>query len=162
MEALANLGIDGKLFLAQAINFLVLLFILRRFAYRPMLEFLEKRSDRIEQGLKDAEAAHKKLAQMETTEQETLARAREEARAIMSTAESVAKKRDAERLAETEAKTKLFLEDARVKIEEEKIKILAEAKQEIAEVVTLAVEKILKEKVDTTKDKELIAKISHE
>lgn len=159
MEALANLGIDWKLFLAQAINFLVLLFILRRYAYKPMLEFLEKRSDRIEQGLRDAEAAQAKLAQMEAKEKETLVAARNEARAIVSAAEEAAKKRDTERLAETEAKTKRFLEDARVKIEEEKQKVLAEAKQEIAEVVALSVEKILKEKVDASKDKELIEKM---
>lgn len=159
MEALANLGIDWKLFVAQAVNFLVLLFILRRYAYRPMLEFLEKRSDRIEQGLKDAEAAIALLAQMETKEKETIAVARDEARAIVNAAEASAKKRDAERLLETEAKTKRFLEDAMVKIDEEKNRVLAEAKQELASVVALSVEKILKEKVDVAKDKELIGKM---
>ncbi len=159
MEALANLGIDWKLLLAQAINFLVLLFILRRYAYRPMLEFLEKRSVRIEQGLKDAEAAHVKLAAMEAKERETLIVARNEARAIVDSAEASAKKRDALRLAETEEKTKQFLEDARVKIDEEKQKILVEARQEIAEVVALSVEKILREKVDAAKDKELIGRM---
>lgn len=159
MEALANLGIDWKLFVAQAVNFLVLLFILRRYAYRPMLEFLEKRSDRIEQGLKDAEAAQSKLAQMEAKEKETLALARDEARAIVNAAETSAKKRDAERLVETEAKTKRFLEEAVIKIEEEKQRALSEAKQEIASVVALSVEKILKEKVDAAKDKELIGKM---
>lgn len=159
MEALANLGIDWKLLLAQAVNFLVLLFVLRRYAYRPMLEFLEKRSDRIEQGLKDAEAAQAKLAQMEEKEKETIALARDEARAIVNAAELSAKKRDAERLADTEAKTKRFLEDAVVKIEEEKRKMLSEAKQEIASVVALSVEKVLREKVDAKKDKELIEKI---
>lgn len=159
MEALANLGIDWKLFLAQAVNFLVLLFILRRYAYRPMLEFLEKRSDRIEQGLKDAEAAIALLAEMEEKEKATLAIARDEARAIVNAAEASAKKRDAERLVETEAKTKRFLEDAMVKIEEEKNRALSEAKEELASVVALSVEKILREKVDAAKDKELIGKM---
>ncbi|MEK9151227.1 MAG: F0F1 ATP synthase subunit B [Patescibacteria group bacterium] len=153
---MANLGIDWKLLLAQAINFLVLLFILRRFAYKPMLDFLEKRSVRIEQGLKDAEAAQQKLAEMEAKEKETLSVARSEARAIVDAAEASAKKRDVERLAETETKTKRFLEDARVKIDEEKQKILAEARKEIAEVVTLSVEKILREKVDEKPDKRII------
>lgn len=159
MEALANLGIDWKLFVAQAVNFLVLLFVLRRYAYRPMLEFLEKRSERIEQGLKDAEAAQVKLAEMEIQEKKVLAAARDEARIIISTAEVSAKKRDDLRLLETEAKTKRFLDEAMVKIEEEKKRMLLEVRQEIAEVVILSVEKILKEKVDTEKDKELIEKI---
>lgn len=159
MEALANLGIDWKLFVAQGVNFLVLLFILRRYAYRPMLEFLEKRSDRIEQGLKDAEAAQVKLTEMEAQEKKVLAGARDEARAIISAAEASAKKRDALRLSETETKTKRFLDEAVIKIEEEKRRMLLDVKQEIAEVVTLSVEKILKEKIDMEKDKKLIEKM---
>ncbi|OGI18773.1 MAG: ATP synthase F0 subunit B [Candidatus Moranbacteria bacterium RIFCSPLOWO2_02_FULL_48_19] len=159
MEALANLGIDWKLFLAQAVNFLILLFILRRYAYRPMLEFLEKRSDRIEKGLKDAEAATKKLSEMGEKEKKVLKDARHEAKALIEAAEISAKKRDAERLAETELKTKRFLEEVRTKIEDEKKKSIAEVKQEIAEVVALSVEKILKEKVDKAKDREIIEKM---
>src|SRR3989344_7570422 len=153
MEALANLGIDWKLFLAQAVNFLILLFILRRYAYRPMLEFLQKRSERIEKGLKDAEAATQKLSEMGEKEKKVRKDARHEAKALIEAAETSAKKRDAERLAETELKTKRFLEEARTKIEEEKKKSIAEVKQEIAEVVTVAVEKVLREKMDTTKDR---------
>lgn len=159
MEVFAKLGVDWKLLLAQVVNFGILFFLLRRYAYAPMLEFLEKRSERIDKGLKDAEAAVKKLSEMEEKEKRVLSEARSEAKAIIATAETAAKKRDAERLAETEAKTKRFLEDARVKIEEEKEKILIEAKQEIAEIVTLSVEKILKEKIDTVKDKEMIEKM---
>ena len=160
MEALANLGIDWKLFLAQAVNFLILLFVLRRFAYRPMLDFLEQRSDRIEKGLKDAEAAQEKLASMEEKEKQVLTAARNEARAIVAASEASAKKRDAEHLAETESKTERLLEEARTKIEEEKRKMLTEAKQEISEIVVLAVEKILKEKMDGAADKRLIEQMT--
>jgi len=156
MEALANLGIDWKLFAAQAVNFLILLWVLKRFAYKPMLDFLEKRSDRIDKGLKDAEAATKKLSEMGEKEKKVLKEARSEAKALIESAETAAQKRDAERLAETELKTKRFLEEARTKIEEEKVKAVSEAKQEIAEVVIVAVEKVLREKMDTTKDRELI------
>lgn len=156
MDVFAKLGVDWKLLLAQAVNFGILFWVLRRFAYRPMLEFLESRSVRIDKGLKDAEAAQTKLALMEEKEKQVLGQARSEARTIIETAEANAKKRDAERSTETEEKMKRFLEDAHVQVEEEKQKILAEAKQEIADVVILAVEKILKEKVDTAADKKLI------
>lgn len=159
MEALANLGIDWRLFVAQGVNFLILLFVLRRYAYRPMLEFLEKRSQRIEQGLKDAEAAQVKLAEMEASEKKILASARDEARVIINTAEASAKQRDALRLMETEAKVKHSLDEAMVKIEEEKKKMLLEVRQEISAVALLAVEKILKEKIDAEKDAQLIEKM---
>lgn len=156
MEIFAKLGVDWKLLLAQVVNFAILFWVLRRYAYHPMLEFLEKRSDRIEKGLKDAEAATKKLSEMEVKEKEVLAAAQNEARAIIGVAEEAARKRDAERLAETEAKTKRFLEEAQVKIEEEKQKVLSDAKKEIAEMVVAAVEKVLREKIDTGKDEQII------
>lgn len=160
MEVFAKLGVDWKLLLAQAVNFGVLFFILKHYAYRPMLDFLEQRTLRIEQGLKDAEAAQMKLVEMETKEKDVLVAARNEAKGIVAAAEEAAKNRDALRLAETEAKTKKFLEEAQVKIGEEKERILAEAKQEIAVMVVAGVEKILKEKVDVTTDTVVIKKMT--
>jgi F-type H+-transporting ATPase subunit b len=159
MEALANLGIDWKLLLAQAVNFLVLLFVLRRFAYRPMLEFLDERSGRIEQGLKDAETAKTKLAEMEVRSKESLSLARKEARGIVEAAEISAKKHEAKRLVETEEKIKSLFEDGLVKINEEKNKALSEVRRDIADVVAFSVEKVLKEKIDSAKDKELVENI---
>lgn len=155
MEALHNLGIDGKLLLAQVVNFLVLLFILRKFAYRPMLEFLEKRTARIEKGIRDAEAAGVKLVEIGEEERRTLAAARTEARSIIAAAEDGARKRDLDRVAETEAKVRGLLEEARVKMEEERRKILAEAQDEIASLVLLTAEKVMREKLDADRDGEL-------
>lgn len=159
MEVLAKLGIDGKLLLAQAINFAVLFWVLRRFAYQPMLDFLEKRATRIEQGLKDAEAAKAKLGEMEEKEKSVLLQARTEAKNIIALAETAAKKRDAERALETEARVKQLLSEAEMKIREEKEKAMASAKAEIGALVMLSVEKILREKVDVAKDKELLEKV---
>lgn len=159
MEALANLGIDWKLLLAQAVNFLVLLFVLRRFAYRPMLQFLDERSGRIEQGLKDAETAKTKLSEMEARNREALSSARKEAMGIVEAAELSAKKHEAERSAETEEKIKRLFEDGLVKIDEEKNKALSEVRRDIADVVAFSVEKVLKEKIDSAKDKELVENV---
>jgi F-type H+-transporting ATPase subunit b len=159
MEVLAKLGVDWKLLLAQAVNFAVLFWVLRRFAYQPMLDFLEKRTVKIEQGLKDAEAATAKLSLMEVKEKEVLAEARTEAKSIIALAEASAKKRDAEHALATEAKVKHLLEEAQMKIAEEKDKVMAGAKAEIGELVMLSVEKILREKIDVTKDSHLIKEI---
>lgn len=159
MEILAKLGIDWKLLLAQAVNFAVLFWALRRFAYQPMLDFLEKRTMRIEHGLKDAEAAQAKLGEMEAKEKRVLAEARVEAKNIIMLAEASAKKRDVKHTVETEAKVRLLLEEAEVKIREEKNRAMAEAKEEIGELVMLSVEKILHEKVDAVKDRELFERI---
>ena len=82
-ELLSKLGIDWKLLIAQIINFLVLLFVLWKFAYGPILAILDKRTKKIEQGLKDAEASRKKLADSEERQKEILKMARTEGKEIV-------------------------------------------------------------------------------
>lgn len=149
MEALANIGVDWKLLLAQVVNFGILLFVLKRYAYQPMLKMMDERTAKIERGLLDAEAAQVKLREMEEKEKAVLMEARAEAKKILVETDEAAKKRDALKVAETEERVKKLLADAEVKISDDRSKMLADAKGELAETVLLAVEKILKEK--TTK-----------
>lgn len=156
MEALANLGIDGKLLLAQMVNFAILLWVLKRYAYKPMLAMMDERSSKIEKGLKDAEQAGEKLREIEEKEKEVLAAAKAEAKKMIIDAEESAKKRDEAKLAETEERVKKLLADAEGKMTDDRAKMLADAKAELAETVVMAVEKILREKVDAVKEKEMI------
>ncbi len=62
---LEKLGIDWKLFLAQAANFLLLLIMLRIFAYKPLLELMKKRKQTIEEGLTKAKEADTRLEEVD-------------------------------------------------------------------------------------------------
>ena len=148
MDALANLGIDIKLLAAQVINFALLLLILRRFAYQPMLQLMDERSARIEQGLKDAEAAAKKLRSVEEEEKTILAGARQQAKELLVETDKAAKERDAVKLSETEARIKKLLSDAEAKLADDRTRMVEDAKRELSETVMLAVEKLLKEKTE--------------
>lgn len=158
LELFAKLGIDWKLLIAQIINFLVLLFILYKFAYGPILAMLEKRQKKIEKGLKDADAAHKKLAESEEKEKEILKHARVEAKGIIEKAREIAEKEKSEIADEAKAQSKKILTAAKAEIEREKQKTLAEIKTEIGGLVIYAAEKLVGEKIDEGKDKELIEK----
>jgi len=148
MEILAQIGIDGKLLLAQAVNFLVLLFILHRFAYKPMLAFLEKRTERIEEGLKNAEEAKKRLDEASRDEERILATAREEAKKIVTETREASEKRGQELVAEFERKAERIVEEAQERAKEEREKMFREAKGEIADLVIATTEKVLREKLD--------------
>jgi len=146
MDALAQLGIDWKLLLAQVVNFGILLFILKRFAYQPMLQLMDERAARIEKGLKDAEAAEQKLRSVEEEEKTILASARQQAKELLVETDKAAKERDALKLSETETRVKKLFSDAEVKLEDDRTRMIEDAKRELSETVMLAVEKILKEK----------------
>ncbi len=158
MEVLHKLGIDWKLLIAQGINFLVLLYILKRFVYKPMLAFLDERAGKIESGLQNAEAAGKRLEAAEKEHKRLLAEAQKEARAIVEEALSVAKRRDMEQLEKTKAEVAALLEAGKQSIAEERERSLREAKAELGALVILATEKLTGVKVDAEKDSELIQK----
>lgn len=158
MEILEKLGIDWKLLLAQAVNFLILLWVLRRYAYKPILKALEARTKKIEQGLKDAETSQSKLQSVIEEEKKILVAAREEARNILVEAEASAKKRDTLMLEETKEKIDRMIVETDKHLGEKQARLLREAKEELAETVMLATKKILGEKVDASLDGELIKK----
>lgn len=155
-ELLTKLGIDWKLLIAQIVNFLVLLFILYKFAYGPILTMLEKRQKKIEKGLKDAEAAGKKLEESEEKQKEILKRARTEAKEIVEKAHAQAEKSKSEMATEAKTQAEKIIAGAKVEIEREKEKTIGEIKSEIGSLVVAAAEKIIDEKLDASKDKKLI------
>jgi F-type H+-transporting ATPase subunit b len=157
-ELITKLGIDWKLLIAQIINFLVLLFVLYKFAYGPILAMLEKRQKKIEKGLKDADAAHKKLAESEEKQKEILHKARQEAKEIVEKARAQAEKAKVDIAAEAKNEGQKMIADAKEQIEQEKKKTLQEIKSEIGSLVVAAAEKIIDEKMDEKRDREIIEK----
>ena len=90
-ELIRHFGIDWKLLLAQAVNFLILLVVLKKFAYGPILKILKKRKDEIEKGLKFTKEAGERLEQIGEEKEAVLKEARGEALGIVSQAENTAK-----------------------------------------------------------------------
>ncbi|MEK9178109.1 MAG: ATP synthase F0 subunit B, partial [Patescibacteria group bacterium] len=58
---IGQLGINWKLFLSQAVNFFILLIVLRAFVYKPLIQVIEKRNKKIKEGLEKAEEADVRL-----------------------------------------------------------------------------------------------------
>jgi F-type H+-transporting ATPase subunit b len=157
-ELLSKLGIDWKLLIAQIVNFLVLLFVLYKFAYGPVLAMLDKRQKKIEKGLKDADEAHKKLAESAELQKEILRKARTEAKDIVEKAQIQAEKSKSEIAGEAKKQSEKIIANAKDQIEQEKNKMITEVKSEIGSLVVAATEKMIGEKIDDKKDKKLIEK----
>lgn len=90
MEVLKNFGLNPYLFGAQAINFLIVLYLLKKFLYKPILEVLRKRENEIKEGLKQAEEAKILMEKTTEKEKEILQKAREEARQTIAEAKNEA------------------------------------------------------------------------
>ena len=157
-ELIKTFHIDWKLMIAQIVNFVIVLGVLYKFAYGPILKMLNERTNKIEKGLKDAENSQKKMEEILVKEKEVITEAKKEAQKILAEAESRGKKSQDEMVAEAKVKIDRTVEEAKNKIESEKAKMIQEVKAEISSIVVLATEKILNEKIDSKKDSEIISK----
>ena len=152
----ALLGIDWKLFIAQLINFLIVLFILWKWVFKPLGKKLEQRTHKIEQSLQQAKEVEQKLKDAEAFRQAEMEKVRAEANAAIYEAQKNAEKVREELTNAAQAEAAKLLEDARKEINAEKVKMLQEVREEAAILVVAATEKILKEKIDPKKDEQLI------
>ena len=141
---LGGFGLDGRLILAQAINFVVVAFLLWRFAFKPVMATLDERQSKIAEGLQFAEEAKTQLAETEKRQAEVLREANAKAQEILHEARDSARELDEKLKAETSSQ----IEDMRKRADEanelERQKMLTEVRQEIARLVVMTSGKVLK------------------
>lgn len=150
------LGIDLRLLIIQAIAFLVLVALLGKFVYPFLIKSIDDRRETIEQGLKEARASHEALEKAESRIETLLAEARNEADQILARSHQEATAQIAE--AENKAKTRAdqIVKDAHTQLQADIAKARIALKKDTAQLVALATERIIHEKIDTRKDAELI------
>lgn len=85
-----QLGIEPQLFIAQLVNFLIILFVLSKLLYKPILGMLEKRKKEIAQGLALTEKMREEEEKLKSKEDKLMIEARREARNIVEAGEKEA------------------------------------------------------------------------
>lgn len=143
MEILEKLGINGKIFLAQIVNFFLLMYILKRFLYKPLLDIIKKREEKIKEGLKQADLAEKKIKEVEKKVNLKLEEANKEADKILEKAHREGEDHKNDILREAREEVAKWKEETAVYLKREKEKLLNEVKQETGVLIIKAVEKIL-------------------
>ena len=88
---IGQLGINWKLFLSQAVNFFILLIVLRAFVYKPLIQVIEKRNKKIKEGLEKAAEADTRLKEVDNIAKEKIKEAEQESIGIIKNTESEAK-----------------------------------------------------------------------
>lgn len=138
-------GIDGKLLLAQLINFGVLFVALTWLLYKPVMKTLDERRSKIAQGVEDAEAASQKLAAADEDASKVLHGAETEAEGIVASARELAGTEKSRIVKEAEARAAQVAADADARAVETAAKALRDSEKEVARLAILAAEKVLRE-----------------
>ena len=156
-------GIDWPMLIAQAINFLIVAIVIWKFAFKNILSTIKEREKQISDSLKNADRIKLELEETEKQQQQTLQDASLEAKKTISSAQEQAKafieaqKDDARKQAEE------IIAKAKVAMEQERERVLREAREEIASLVVLTATKVFskdlseeeKEKFSSRATKEL-------
>lgn len=153
---IGTLGISWKLFLAQLLNFTIILFVLWRFMFKPISQKLTERTAKIDKALKDAEDIEQERLNFSEWKEKEIANAKEEAFEITQSAKREAERIRAEILEKTKNEQAEVVKLAKEEIHQEAENSVKEIKQEIAGLVIGATEKVLQEKLDPAKDKQII------
>lgn len=154
MEAL---GLNLPKLIYQIINFLMLMIILYALLYKRVLAMLAERQQRIEQSLKDAEQVKLQLANAKRDYDAEIAKARQEAATIVAQAQDRAKSQEVEILAQARRDADKVREEARLSALQERDTLLREAKDQIAQLITLTASQVLGAELKASGHDKLIA-----
>ena len=137
-------GIDGKLLIAQAVNFGVLFVALTYLLYKPTMKMLDERRAKVAKGVEDAEEAEKKLAEADVTVGERLKSAESEAEGIVASAREAGTSEKARIVKDAETRAASIEAESEARAREAASRALKESEREIARLAILAAEKAMR------------------
>lgn len=152
------LDVNPGLIIWTILTFLILLIILKKVAWKPILTALDNREKEIEDSLNRAEQAKEEAQKILEENQATLSKAEEESKKIIDQSRVYADKLKEQMLKESKDQQQKIIEDASAEIERKKNAAFEELKNQIAEISVNAAEKIMKENIDANKNKQIVNK----
>jgi len=152
------LGIDLKLLIAQAVNFLILLFLLQRFAYKPIIKMLDERREKIEKGLSDADKAKIELSKAEEESERIREKAFKEANEILENAKKASNLKAEETIKKAAQQADKIRSHAAEEALLAKDKAMTSAKLELSDLFVLGLQKIVGNELDDKTKMELTKK----
>lgn len=138
----------------NTIAFLVLLFVLGKFAWKPMLKAIAERESGIEEALLRADKMKAEIALMQNENQTLLAKAREERAGMIKDAKDTADKMIADAKDKAKQEYERIIRDAQLAITQQKNAALTEVKNQVGTLVVEVAEKILRKELSNKADQE--------
>ena len=163
---LSSMGINAPLFGFQLLNFAIVLAILWFMILKPLTKKLSERQKMIDDSIENSKKIEEMLKKGELGFQEKIDMAKAEAGMILDRAKTESDALADQSRQKTRTEIEALVESARKKIEAERTQMSVELKEQTVEIVVAALTKILSEKIDSEKDKKMIAetlsKLSYE
>jgi len=153
---------DFGVLLLTVCNFLLLVFLLKKFAWGPVIGALEKREHQIESDKQTAAAARQSAEELKKELDERLAQISNEATQKMAAAVKAGEAQKEQLLAQAKEQTERMLQQAKDQLEAEKNKALADVRGEIAQLSLLAAARVMERQVKDETADQIVAQVLEE
>ena len=154
-----ELGLNVPVLVAQMVNFFLLLVLLRIFLYKPILKMLDKRAQRIREGVEAADESKERASAAEQEVAKQLAASREQGQALIAQAQEAGNRIQEEARSQAHQEAETMLERARTEIQLERDQAIAELRGEFADLTVSAAEKVIGQSLDRQAHQRLIDEV---
>ena len=150
------LDINPGLIIWTWVTFIALAVVLRKFAWKPLLEALHQREEHVRSSIERAEQAKQDAERLLEENRKHLARAEEESHRILNEGRALGEKLKSEIVEKANQQSRKMIDQAKLEIERDKEAALAQLRGEVANLAIQAAGKILDETLDETKHRKIV------
>ena len=157
-----QLGINLPGLITQIVSFVILFAILSKLLYKPLVNLLDQRAEKITAGLEAAERAKEEASKSEDAIRIQLEEARSEGQRLIAQARETAEKLREEEIIKVKGEIEAERVRAQTNIERERDAAIEELRREFGGLAISAAEKVVKSTLDEEKNRELISSVLEE
>ena len=151
-------GVEWGTTIVTLVTFIILLLLLKKFAWGPLKEVMDKRERDINKDIDDAEQAKINAQKLEEENRKTLKETQDEVQKILDDAKIQARKQHEEIIHEANVRANGMIETAQSEINSEKERALADINNQVSELSVLIASKVLRKEISEQDQKDLVEK----
>ena len=151
-------GVEWGTTFVTLVTFVILIILLKKFAWGPLKEVMDKRERDINKYIDDAEQAKINAQKLEEENRKTLKETQDEVQRILDDAKIQARKQHEEIIHEANVRANGMIETAQSEINSEKERALADINNQVSELSVLIASKVLRKEISEQDQKELVEK----
>ncbi|MBP9762916.1 F0F1 ATP synthase subunit B [Patescibacteria group bacterium] len=141
-NVLSLFGLNGPLFAAQLVNFLIVVFVLYRWVYKPLLKTMDKRAEQIREGLMKAQAADSVLQEAQDRASRIVSESEQKAQALLEKTRVDAEAKRRKLLSELHEELDRHVVETKMQLQEERERMIQSAKEELGGIVVQATDAV--------------------
>jgi len=158
MEIFKSFGIQPVLLLAQIVNFLIILFLLKKFFYKPIIKILDDRKQRIAESLQNAQTIEERLKKTEEKSAQILDETRKNAQELLDETKKEAERISTQAQAESRKTIEQTIAQATKQIESQRLQMRKQLQKETLGLVLEVVKKVLERSLKPNERQDLTTK----